>query len=140
MKTQNNLLSKYYKGETSLEEEEQLKNSNLSAVENDVFGYFKKEGLIPENLEQELFEGLESERKKKKMLKRWIYSISSAAAVLLIFISIFLQEQYKKNQQLENQFFVLEQAMFQVSESIQPEEPDEMFVLWVDDNVEIIIN
>jgi hypothetical protein len=34
----------------------------------------------------------------------------------------------------------MEQALFQVSKSIQPEEQEEMLVLWVDDNVEIIIN
>jgi len=34
----------------------------------------------------------------------------------------------------------MEKALFQVSESIQPDEQEEMLVLWVDDDVEIIIN
>jgi hypothetical protein len=40
---------------------------------------------------------------------------------------------------MENDFFVMEHALYQISESIQPEEQEEMLVLWVDDNVEIII-
>ena len=42
--------------------------------------------------------------------------------------------------QMENDFFVMEQALFQISESIQPDAQEEMLVLWVDDDVEIIIN
>jgi hypothetical protein len=41
---------------------------------------------------------------------------------------------------MENDFFVLEEALFRISESIQPEEQNEMLVLWVDENVEIIVN
>lgn len=70
----------------------------------------------------------------------WIYRISSAAAVLLIALTVFLSYQAQKNAKMENQFFVMEQALYHVSESIQPEEENEMLVLWVDENVEIIIN
>ena len=68
-----------------------------------------------------------------------LLSIASSAAVLLIFLSIFLNVRVKKTSQMENDFFVMEQALFQISESLQPDGQEEMLVLWVDDDVEIII-
>ena len=41
---------------------------------------------------------------------------------------------------LEKEFYVMEQALSQVSKSIEPQEQEEMIVLWVDNDVEIIIN
>ena len=66
--------------------------------------------------------------------------MSSAAAVLLIAFSIFFGYKTRKNARIEHNFLVMEQALYKVSESIQPEEEQEMLVLWVDENVEIIIN
>ena len=144
MKTKDNLLDKYYRGETSLEEEKELKNSILSedfeSSEKDIFGFYDKTGDVPVDLEESLMDGLVEHHNKNKIKRMWIYRISSAAAVLLVLLTVFMGYRAQRNAELERQFFVMEQALYQVSESIQPEENNEMLVLWVDENVEIIIN
>ena len=65
----------------------------------------------------------------------------SAAAVILILFTFFLDLRNDRRTRMEDDFFVMEQALFQISESLQPpKEQEEMLVLWVDDDVEIIIN
>lgn len=144
MKTKDNLLDKYYRGETSLEEEKELKNNILSekfdSSDKDIFGFYDKAGDVPDDLEDSLMSSLVDHQNKNKVRKMWIYRISSAAAVLLVAITVFLGYRAQRNAKLESQFFVMEQALYQVSESIQPDEENEMLVLWVDENVEIIIN
>jgi len=144
MTKQEKLLNKYYKGETSLEEEKELKvifqEDENRTSEQDIFGYFEKESNIPIDLEESVFTNLKSIEKHRKTIKMRLYSLSSAAAVIIIFLSVYLDFRNTKNTQLNNDFFVMEQALFQVSESIQPDVQEEMLVLWVDDNVEIIIN
>lgn len=138
---QEDLLDKYYKGETTQQEEELLKgtilNESFDSAEKDMFNYFQHEGVVPEDLEERIFSGIKAKQQKSKTLKMRIFSLSSAAAVILILLTVYLDF---RNTKIENDFFVMEQALFQVSESIQPEEQDEMLVLWVDNDVEIIIN
>ncbi|WP_303923037.1 hypothetical protein [Draconibacterium sediminis] len=145
MTHQENILDKYYRGETSLEEEKELKaavsESKTKSAEKDIFSFYQHEVKVPEGLEDDLFTGIEKQLVKKKSIRMQLYSVISAAAVVLIVLSVFLDVRNKKQTKLEDQFFVMEQALFQVSESLQPEpEPDDMLVLWVDDDVEIIIN
>ncbi|WP_321347374.1 hypothetical protein [uncultured Draconibacterium sp.] len=145
MTHQENMLDKYYRGETSLEEEKELKaavsESKTESAEQDIFSFYKNEAKVPEGLEDDLFAGIEKQTVKKKSIRMQLYSVVSAAAVVLIVLTVFLDVRSKKQTKLEDQFFVMEQALFQVSESLQPEpEPDDMLVLWVDDDVEIIIN
>lgn len=141
---QEELLKKYYSGETSLQEEKELKkqilNEESGSSEKDVFGYYQNESFVPNNLEESIFSKLEEKQQKGKTLRMRMYSIVSAAAVILVILSIYIDFRKTRNTRLENDFFVMEQALFQVSESIQPYEQEEMFVLWVDNNVEIIIN
>ena len=138
------LLDKYYKGETSLEEEKTLKthfnDEENDSAEKDIFGYFQNESFVPKDLEETIFSGLTEKQHKSKILKIRLLSISSVAASIIIFLSIYLNFQAEKNARIETSFLVMEKALFQVSESIQPVEQEEMFVLWVDDNFEIIIN
>lgn len=138
------LLSKYYKGETSLDEEKLLKQlsgeSGFSDAEQDMLGYFESESAIPDDLESSLFAGIEDAHKKRKERKMRWYSITSAAAVVAIVVTVFINVRNNHRMKIENDFLVMEQALFQVSESLQPEEPEEMFILWVDDDVEIIVN
>ena len=101
---------------------------------------FENEKNIPVDLEENIFVNLETKVKKRKTIRMRLYSLSSAAAVIIIFLSVYLDFRDTKTTQIENDFFVMEQALFQISESIQPKEQEEMLVLWVDDNVEIIIN
>lgn len=139
-----NLLNKYYKGESTCEEEIKLKEEILAekthSSEKDIFEYFQREGDIPEDLEKNILSGFEEKLRKKLDIRIRLISFTSAAAVILIALSIYLDFRNVKQQKIEDNFFVMEQALFQVSKSIQPEEQDEMLVLWVDENVEIIIN
>lgn len=138
------LLDKYYKGETTPEEERELKahfqESENDSAEKDIFGYFQKESFVPGDLEASVFEQLTEHENKIKTRKIRLYSIISSAAVIAVILGVYLNFQAKEKARIENNFFVMEQALFQVSESIQPVEQEEMFVLWVDDDVEIIIN
>lgn len=138
------LLDKYYKGETTPEEERELKahfqESENDSAEKDIFGYFQKESFVPGDLEASVFAQLTKHQNKSKTRKIRLYSIISSAAVIAVILGVYLNFQAKEKARIENNFFVMEQALFQVSESIQPVEQEEMFVLWVDDDVEIIIN
>ena len=144
MKTKDNLLDKYYRGETTLEEEKELKAQILSekeiSSEKDVFGYFEEEGSIPADLEESVFSAIEDKKSKGKTLRMRVYSAISAAAVVLILLTVYLNIRQDRITKMNDDFFVMEQALFQVSESLQLEEEEDMLVLWVDDNVEIIIN
>jgi hypothetical protein len=144
MKEQEKLLDKYYRGETSVEEEKVLKNRIISnendSAEKDMFRYFQNESVVPDDLEETIFSALQKRQSQNNQLKIRIISIISAAAAILVIVSIYLNIQTGKNTEMENNFFVMEQALLQVSESIQPDEQEEMLVLWVDNDVEIIIN
>ncbi len=144
LEMEKNLFDRYYKGETSLEEENDLKTLVLSeetdSAEKDIFEYYRLENTVPGNLEETIFSGIENELHRKKINKIRLYSLPSAAAVILVLLSVYIDFRKEQNAKIENDFFVMEQALFQVSKSIQPEEQEEMLVLWVDDNVEIIIN
>lgn len=141
---QKELLNKYYCGETTLEEEQMLKihfqNTKSHSTEKDMFGFFQKENEVPAGLEASVFTRLKEHQNKAKSRKISFYSIISTVAVIIVTLSVYLNFQAKEKARIENNFFVMEQALFQVSESIQPEEQQEMLVLWVDNDVEIIIN
>jgi len=141
---QEELLNKYYMGETTPEEEKELKThfqeSENDSAEKDIFCYFQKESFVPGDLEALIFAQLTEHQNKTKIRKIRLYSIISSAAVIAVILGVYLNFQAKEKARIENNFFVMEQALFQVSESIQPVEQEEMLVLWVDDDVEIIIN
>lgn len=145
MDYQEKLLEKYFKGETSLEEEKELKNqlheNSMSETERDMFRFFEREGHVPDDLEKRLTDGLEKHLQSARhtIRLRW-YSIASAAAVLLLILSVYIDFRHQRNVKMENDFLVMEHALYQVSHSLQPEEQKEMMVLWVDEDVEIIIN
>jgi len=141
---QEELLDKYYNGETTPEEEQELK-AHFQEIENDsaekdMFDYFRKESHVPSDLEASVFSKLTVNQNKSKIRKIKLYSIISAAASVVIILSIYLNFQAKEKARIENNFFVMEQALLHVSKSIQPVEQEEMLVLWVDNDVEIIIN
>lgn len=145
MTHQEKLLDKYYKGETSLEEEKELKallgKEDAGMPEGDIFVFYENEAVVPEGLEGDLFTGIQEATSKKKTFRMKFYSVVSAAAVVLIVLTVYLDFRAKKQTQMADNFFVMEQALFQISESLQPpQEQEEMLVLWVDDDVEIIIN
>ncbi|SHF53924.1 hypothetical protein SAMN05444274_106118 [Mariniphaga anaerophila] len=144
MNTKNNLLEKYYNGETTEEEERLLKSEILAldseTAEKDIFGYFENEAVLPDDLEESVFKSIQAGNRKERKRKYRIYSVTSVAASVLVILSIFLNVKEQKHKKMEDNFLVLEEALFAVSKSIQPEEEKDMLVLWVDDNVEIIIN
>ncbi len=144
MKTKDKLLESYYKGETSIEEESQLKELILQeeagSTEKDAFSWYLHAGSVPNDLEASLFEGIKKKEQKNNSRRMFIYSISSVAASVVLIVGLFLGIRADRLRKMENDFFVMEHALYQISESIQPEEQEEMLVLWVDENVEIIIN
>ena len=145
MTTQEKLLNKYYNGQTSLNEERELKTifqkDDKPTAEHDIFRYFDSESKIPDNLEENIFAKLRTRQNKGKVIRMHFLRIASAVAVIVLILNIFLNTRNKKNTQMEDNFFVMEQALFQISESLQPQqEQEQMLVLWVDDDVEIIIN
>jgi len=145
MTKQDSLFDKYYKGETSREEDLQLKEQVRASKENSteqaIFDYFENEAALPVGLEEDLFAGVVGAEKQKKTIRMRLYSAISTAAVLLILLTVFMDVRQHKRTQMADNFFVMEQALFQVSESLQPPpEQEEMLILWVDDDVEIIIN
>lgn len=141
---QEELLKKYYKGETETEEEKLLRESiaeeNEDSAEKEMFSYFSAMAKVPENLENDLFEAVTETQIERKTLRMQIYRIVSVAAVFAVVVSVFLGIRSAENKKTEREFAMMEKALFQVSESIQPQEQEEMIVLWVDDEVEIIIN
>ncbi len=141
---QEELLKKYYKGETETEEEKLLRESiaeeNEDSAEKEMFSYFSTMAKVPENLENDLFEAVTETQIKRKTLSMQIYRIVSVAAVFAVVVSVFLGIRSAENKKTEREFAMMEKALFQVSESIQPQQQEEMIVLWVDDEVEIIIN
>lgn len=143
MKTQEDLLSKYFSGETSAEEETQLREELLAdedSSEKDMMEYFGMMGKVPENLEEQIFASVTQNETKSRTLKMQIYRIAAVAAVLVVVVSAYFGFRSAENKRLEKEFFVMEQALSQVSKSIEPQEQEEMIVLWVDNDVEIIIN
>lgn len=137
------LLEKYYRGESSLDEERELKQlapeNELSGAEQDMLDFFGQEAVLPDGLEDELMRAVEKRRTRSFKIRR-LTSMGSAAAVILIVLTVFLDVRNKRISKMENDFRMMEQALLQVSESLQPEEQKEMLVLWVDDDVEIVIN
>lgn len=137
-------LDKYYNGETNLNEEKEGQKEILSekkdSAEKDMFGYFEIAGEVPENLEAELFAHVEKTTQRTRTIRMRLFSLVSAAAVIIILLGIYLDFRETRKTKIENDFFTMEQALYQVSESIQPEKQNDMLVLWVDDDVEIIIN
>jgi len=143
MKAQNDLLNKYFGGETSPEEEAQLKEELVNgddSAEKDMMEYFSVMGKVPVNLEAEIFESVLKQQNKAKSLRISFYRIASVAAVFLIVVTAYLGFRNAENKRLEKEFLVMEQALSQVSKSIEPHEQEDMIVLWVDNDVEIIIN
>ena len=141
---QEELLDKYFKGETTLEEEQELnnhfQNTENESAEKDMFGYFQNESFVPANLEASVFNALTEHVNKTKVRRIRLFRIFSAAAVIVVILSVYLNFRANEKARIENNFLVMEQALFHVSESIQPVEQEEMLVLWVDNDVEIIIN
>lgn len=136
------LLDKYYNGETNLEEEKTIREEVSEMTESDsvrdVFAYYDSAERVPEEVLEEIFESLEKKGKKRRM-PYWVYSATAAAASLIFFLMAWSIHQNKINR--EQQFALMEEALVSVAEGLQPaDEEQEMLVLWVDENVEIIIN
>ena len=143
MKTKDKLLESYYKGEALAEEEALLKDLILkeenASAEKDIFGWYQRQGAVPIDLEEALFAGIKQKEQKSNTRRLWIYRLTPVAASVLIIIGSFLGIKADRIRKMENEFFIMETALYQISESIQPVEQDELMVLWVDENVEIII-
>ncbi len=143
MTRQEQLLEKYFRGESTLEEERELRvlqqQEGLSGTEAGMFGFFAAEGEIPEGLEEELMAGFEKMKTENTGIRKLVSWISVAAVVLVI-LTVYIDFRKQRNSRIENQFLTMEQALYQVSESIRPQEQQQMLVLWVDENTEIIIN
>ena len=143
----NKLLEDYYSGNTSLEEEATLREAVVNDPdhlheERGLFDYYKNEASVPDNLENQLFIGIQEHENKMKILKtRWL-KYSSIAAVVCFFASVFWfsnGNQNKKGLTDEQQFAIMEQALMQVSFGVQPPDDQELLVLFQDGNLEIVV-
>lgn len=143
MKIKHNLLGKYYKSETTLDEERELKmffaDETPVSSEKEMFAFYAENGTTPDDLEETLFAGVQKKTRQKTLRTRIISSFSTAAVVLIL-LGVYLNFRTRQNAKINNEFLVMEQALFQVSENLQPEPQQDLLVLWVDENVEIIIN
>ena len=141
------LLEKYYKGETNLQEDNILrievqKNKEFSD-ESDVFAFFENEAFVPGNLEDVIFEQIEVRISKRKKTRTRIIQFTSVAASIIIFFSLFLmktEDAPKTQLSQDEQFLVLEQALTQVSYSLQPSDDEDLLVVFQDNNFEIVMN
>ena len=121
------LLEKYYRGETSLEEEKLLKEALLSEEEHfpekDFFSFCAAEAEIPADLHDHIFDSVDLEAGRRKTRFR-IYSLTSVAASMALIVSLY--SGYRSGQKNEFDFRMIEQALYNVSETLQPEpeEPD----------------
>jgi len=141
-KEQSSLYEKYYQGETREEEESLLKDEILAdpseSPEKAFFTYFRMESEIPEDLNDQIFSKVDRHI-RDRTIRFKLYTLSSVAASLALVITLYAG--YRTGKKNERDFRMIEQALYQVSETLQPEpEEPEMFVLWVDNNVEIIVN
>ena len=89
------LIEKFFNGETSVDEERQLKayfsGGNIPGKFQEVKDYFaalqqEKEPELGEDFDKNFFEKLEENSPKIKAGKRWLYSVVSAAAIILLLI------------------------------------------------------
>ncbi len=143
----NQLLDKYYRGETSLEEEALLKDEvkqqdDFQAEEKDIFEYFDQASVVPENLEEQMFNHIQRRKKQPKVFRMaWVRYTSIAAAVCLFASVMWVTLNKSTSSQLteEQQFAILEQALMQASNVVQPAQNDEMLVLFQDENLEIVM-
>jgi hypothetical protein len=135
-----NLLDRYYAGETTVEEEAYLKAeiqaSGEVSQEKDIFSYYSSGTVFPEEMEESIFSKLD-EKPAGRSYRMRIFSLSAAAGLLLL---VTLYTGYLREQKTEHHVKTMEQALSLVSGSLQPEEEPEMLVLWIDNNVEVIIN
>ncbi len=100
------LLDKYWKGETSLQEEEKLKqyfNNGKVAPEHQqfqpLFQFFKEEQdvMISDDFEKRLLEQIKNEPQAKVRTLNWARSIRTIAAVGIVLLgSIFIFNQVNK--------------------------------------------
>ena len=141
------LFEKYYNAETNLQQEkllrEEVRQSDDFWEENDLFDYFEQEASVPENLEDDIFLQLTKKDANREAMRMRFIRIAAVAAAVLLFFSVFLLRP-KNNSTLklttDEQFAVLEQALVQVSYSLQPEENDDILIIFQDENFEIIVN
>ncbi len=144
----NPLLDKYYQGETKLEEEALLKKEirqgeDLFQEEKDIFEYFEQEAYVPENLESQIFENIQNISNRSKIVRMAWFRYTSIAAAVCLFASVFwftTKNQRAGELSQEEQFAILEQALFEISNSVQPAQNDDVLVLFQDENLEIVMN
>lgn len=141
------LFEKYYNAETDLQQEKllrkEVRQSDEFAEESDLFAYFGQEAFVPENLENDIFGQLIKKETRRKTIRMRYIRIAAAAAVVLVFFSVYLLKPKNLSTReltADEQFVVLEQALSQVSYSLQPEEDDDLLVVFQDENFEIVMN
>ena len=145
-KDSNQLLDRYYLGETSLDEEKKLRDEASDGddsflEETDMFNYFKQESAIPDGFQQELFEQIQFKEKQSKIIRLSWLKYSSIAASVCLFASVFwftIRSQSPAELTNDQQFAILEQALLQASNGVQPPQ-DDMLVLFQDENLEIVM-
>jgi hypothetical protein len=143
MKSYNSLLKKYLQANSSLEDENELRigiqANREESPESLMFDYFNSEKEIPAGLEEIIFNKILERGHQKRKVRRLVYSLASIAASVVLSLGFYFDFRSDQLKKMDSNFALMENALYRVSESIQPGNQEEMLVLWVDDNVEIII-
>lgn len=130
-----NLIDKYWDGNSSLEEEKQLKNRihDESDIEGIYFNYLNRENIVPLNLEESVWNAINDNQNKPFLNKQtwWI----AASIVLLLSLTSTLVVQ-KRQTLLEQEFALIEETLFHVSGELNHSTINE--VLYQDDFIVIV--
>lgn len=122
------ILERYFHGETSLAEEQRLRNfflkeelpSHLEELrEQFLFYEQEKDHKLPETFDEELFDAIDKQERSKRASRRAVfYYVSSVAAAILIIITVFISFDPKtgNSREAEEAFAQASQVLYFVSD------------------------
>lgn len=128
------LTEKFWNNELNLDEEFDL----LVEASNDnlYFSFLANAKEIPANLQGQVWDGIMSNRKTRKLKIRRMAVAASILVIIGVSVSLILRN--KQQNQLAQQFALLEQTLGYVSEEIAPAQPSE--VVYEDEFILVVAN
>ncbi|MEQ8546808.1 MAG: hypothetical protein RIC03_02805 [Cyclobacteriaceae bacterium] len=129
------LIAKYLAGETTLEEEEILFSGNTQQTEmKHWFGYLhEKRAKAPAHLKDNLLAAIEAQKLKKLKKRRFLVSISSLAASIVIIVAVSIGYSSSQQKSYEEKEALLKEALSMFPAEHEP--PTAQRILYEDDMV-----